>query len=329
MKKPVFLFLMLFCVLIAAFLFSVFCGSATLEAKEIIQGLFYPDTVSQASIIIWQLRIPRIMLGLLVGAGLACCGVVFQAMLRNSLAEPYTLGISSGAALGAAIGILNNLGGIHIAVFSFLGSLATISLVYFIASKKRFSNTALILSGVVLGFLFSSIVLLILALARQEGIHSGIIWLMGDLSCMRPELLKVVSFFIVGGILTLFIFSRDIDIICLGDQKARHLGLDTSSIKRVLFLASSLIAGACVSSSGIIGFVGLIIPHMARWMFGVKHTRLLVAAALMGAIFLIFCDTLARIIIRPLELPVGVITGIFGGFFFLVLLLRAKKWGIA
>lgn len=315
--KKSLLFFGLLAVLAAVILSAVIFGSSQLKWTD-------PQTAT----IIWQLRVPRIILGFLVGAGLACCGVVFQAMLRNSLAEPYTLGITSGAALGATSAILMKLGGVYVTIFSFFGSLITISLVYAIASKRRFSNTALILGGVTLGFLFSSIVLLIFALARHEGIHGAIIWLMGDLSYIRPGLIKTASIFIVCGIAILVILGREIDIICLGDEKARHLGLNVSSIRRILFLTASLITGACVASAGIIGFVGLIIPHIARFTFGINHRRLLIVSAIMGAAFLIFCDMLARTIIRPLELPVGVITGIFGGLFFLGLLLKSKRWEI-
>jgi len=305
----------------------LFLGLLAILGAVIAGAIFYPKIDSQASVIIWQLRIPRIFLAFLVGAGLSCCGVVFQAMLRNSLAEPYTLGVSSGAALGAAMAIMFNFGVFFVTTFSFAGSLATIFLLYLIASRKHFDNNTLILAGVALSLLFSSLVLLLFAIAKKEGVHSAIIWLMGDLSSARPEVIRIVSGFIALGIFILIGLGRDLDIICMGDEKARHLGLNVILTKRIFFIIASLITGAAISAAGIIGFVGLIIPHFARFLFGINHRRLLIASGLMGAAFLILCDTIARTIILPLELPVGVVTGICGGLFFLGLLVKSKKWG--
>lgn len=313
-KKNIFAFFALSTGLLLVILFALFFGSSGISLSG-----------PQAGIILWKLRLPRILLGLLVGAGLSCCGVTFQAILRNSLAEPYTLGITSGAALGAIIAMIMNLGSVPITLFSFTGSLITIFLVYAIASKKCFSNSAIILSGVTLGFLFSSLVLLIFSLAKHEGVRSAAIWLMGDLSYANAGLLKVIAIFVLSGIGILILLAKEIDVICLGEEKARYLGMDVVYVKAALFLTASLITGACVAAAGIIGFVGLIIPHVCRFLFGPNHRRLLMASALTGAIFLIFCDTLARIIVMPLELPVGVITGIFGGIFFMWLLLKSKR----
>jgi len=327
-NKKIALFLILSGIFVCGIAFAVMLGGSRLSITDIFYALMHPKVESQAATIIWQLRIPRVVMGLLVGSGLACCGVVFQAVLRNSLAEPYTLGVANGAALGAITAIILNLTGICIAGFSFLGSLITIFLVYAIASRKRFSNTTLILGGVTLGFLYSSVILLLFALAKKEGVHSAILWLMGDLSYTRPHMIIITASFVLSGVAVLIFFARDLDIICLGDQKARHLGLNVVFIKSILFLVSSVITGVCVSFVGIIGFVGLIIPHICRFLFGVNHRLLLITSAILGAAFLIICDTMARFIARPLELPVGVITGIFGGLFFLGLLLKSKKWEI-
>lgn len=313
--------------LAGAVLFAVMHGSSPLKPAETVHALLHPADGSQAAAIIWQLRLPRIILAFIVGAGLACCGVVFQAILRNGLAEPYTLGVSSGSALGATLGIIMNLGSIYVTIFSFIGSLITISVVYSIASKKRFANPTLILAGIALGLLFSSMILLIFSIARQESVHTAIIWLMGDLSYTKTGLIKATGFFVIAGIMILNVFSRDIDAMCLGDEKARHLGIEVVHIKKILFVTASLITGACVASAGIIGFVGLVIPHICRFIFGVTHRRLLISSAFLGAAFLVFCDMLARTVISPLELPVGVITGIFGGIFFLGLIIKSKKWG--
>jgi iron complex transport system permease protein len=169
---------------------------------------------------------------------------------------------------------------------------------------------------------------LIIALVRQEGISNAVIWLMGDLSSAAPQAIFFTGLFVIIGILALILLGRDVDVICLGEEKAQHAGLNVAPVKKTLFFIASLIAGACVSSSGIIGFVGLIIPHIARFLFGVRHRVLFIAVSFLGAGFLLICDTLARTIVLPMELPVGVITGIFGGIFFLSILLGSKKWEI-
>ena len=322
------LFPLLIILLVFTFLFSLMLGGSKLPFREILTALFYPNQAGTAQTIVWQIRLPRIILAFLVGAGLACCGVVFQGMLRNPLAEPYTLGVSGGAALGATIGIISNLGGYWLALCAFSGALLSITTIYLVASRKRFSIPSLILSGVILSFLFSSVVLLIFALAKAERVHGAILWLMGDLSSAEPGLLKIVALLIPAGIFLIFLFSREINLLTLGEEKASHLGLQVEGVKKILFLLASVITGACVAASGIIGFVGLIVPHFLRRFTGPNHQVLIPAAVIGGAVFLALSDTLARTLIAPLELPVGVITGIFGGLFFLVFLLRAKRWQI-
>jgi iron complex transport system permease protein len=327
-KKHFFTFIFLAILLIFSFFISNLIGGSALSFKKALFYLFHPGTTGIEKDIIWRIRLPRAVLGMLVGAGLASCGAVFQGILRNPLAEPYTLGISGGAALGIAIGVILNIAGAYFPVLAFTGSLISIFLVYALASKKHFSNTTLILGGVILSFLFSSLVFLIFSLIRSEDVHGIIMWLMGDLSSAQVPLIKTISLFIIPGVLFLFIFSRDLNILTLGEEKARHLGVKPEQIKKILFITASFITGACVSASGIIGFVGLIIPHFMRKIVGVNHRLLLPASCLGGAIFLTLCDTLARSIIRPLELPVGVITGIFGGIFFLSFLIRSKHWKV-
>lgn len=326
MKKLLFFILLI--LLILTFIFSLMFGGSKLPFKEIVAAFFHPCQSGIAWTIVWQIRVPRIILGFLVGAGLASCGVVFQGMLRNPLAGPYTLGVSGGAALGATLGIVLGLGGYWLPATAFLGSLFSITMIYLIAFRRRFSIPSLILGGIILSFLFSSLVLLIFSLTRAEKVHGAILWLMGDLSSVEPGILKAVAILIPLGIFLFLLFGREIDLLTLGEEKAAHLGLEAEGIKKMLFLLSSLIIGAAVSASGIIGFVGLIVPHFLRRFTGPKHQLLIPAAALGGAVFLALSDTLARTIIAPLELPVGVITGIFGGLFFLTFLLRTKKWEI-
>ncbi|MDI6703662.1 MAG: iron ABC transporter permease [bacterium] len=321
-------FFILIILLISSFFGCLMFGGGRISIEEVITGLFHPQSEGVASTIIWQIRIPRVILGFLVGAGLAASGCVFQGLLRNPLAEPYTLGVSGGAAFGATIGVILELGSFWLPGCAFLGALLSISLVYLVASIKRFSIPTLVLGGVILSFLFSSMVMFIFAISQSDRIHSCILWLMGDLSVAEPNLIKLILIFILIGVSSILIFSRDLNILTLGEEKATHLGVEVIKVKRLLFIITSFITGGCVSASGIIGFVGLIIPHFMRQLIGPNHVVLIPASVLAGAIFLSLCDCLARTIIAPQELPVGVITGILGGIFFLTFLLRAKRWEI-
>lgn len=326
MRKKYLLFLILGVILLLSFLFSLMYGGSELSFKDTIFAISHPYLDGAAQAILWRLRLPRILLGLFVGAGLACAGAVFQALLRNPLAESYTLGVSGGAAFGATLGIVLTVAPVYLPGFAFLGSFLSILLIYSIACRRRFSNPVLILGGVILNFLFSSLVLLIFAVSKSEEVHTAILWLMGDLSSTHNSLIITVAFLIFPAIGLLLIFTRELNILTLGEEKAQHLGINVESTKKTFFLIASVITGASIASSGIIGFVGLIIPHFMRKFTGSDHRLLLPATAIAGATFLILCDTLARIVIRPMELPVGVVTGIFGGIFFLTFLLKSKHW---
>jgi iron complex transport system permease protein len=288
------------------------------------------DMSDTDKVIIWDVRLPRILAGLAVGAGLAVCGVILQAILRNPLADPYTLGISGGAALGVSVAliikpvshIVARSGELGLPLAAFAGAVAAVLLVFLIAAKQRFSVHGLILSGVILGFVFSGAVFLIFAVAKPTEIQSAMFWLMGNLYLTGYGLLAIIGPFIVIGIIAAVIFARELDIMTLGDEKATHLGVSPAVTRKALFLLTSLITGACVAVSGIIGFVGLMIPHLMRLGVGPQHRLLVIASALGGAIFLVIADTVARTIIAPNELPVGVITGIIGGVFFITLLMK-------
>ncbi|MFA5795064.1 MAG: iron ABC transporter permease [Candidatus Brocadiia bacterium] len=280
--------------------------------------------------IIFDVRLPRILTALLVGAGLAACGCVLQAILRNPLADPYTLGISGGAAVGVTAllaigpvaGLVNALGSFGLPLTAFAGALAAVGLVFLIASKQRFSVHGLILSGVILSFIFSGIVMLIFAVSKPTEIQSAMFWLMGNLANINYTLMLIVGSLILTGIIIAFILAKDMDVMTLGDEKAVHLGVSPQTTRRTLFIITSLITGACVAVSGIIGFVGLMIPHIMRLIVGPSHRMLLINSVLAGALFLAVTDTLARTIMAPNELPVGVITGIIGGVFFISLLMK-------
>jgi len=317
-KKIILLFLLI--ALGVSFVLSLYSGATRTKLSD----LFSPDAQTRA--IIYKIRLPRTLLASMVGASLAVSGTVFQAILSNPLADPYTLGISGGAAFGAALCIILGLGLFWLPISAFLGALLCIVLVYVAAKNKRFSNTGLILAGVMLNFVFSSLVLFLFTVARSGQVHQTIIWLMGDISLADMGVIKRIFLFFVFGWLIIFYLSSDVDILTLGEEKATHLGLAVGKIKALIFVTASLITAVGVSVSGIIGFVGLIIPHFMRRLIGPTHRYLISASLLGGATFLILADTLARTIVAPLELPVGVITGLFGGIFFLAILVKLRDW---
>jgi iron complex transport system permease protein len=324
-RSPLFLFPALLLLLLAAFLVSLLFGGSRLPLPEFMNALLHPASPGMPSAILWRLRFPRIVLGLFTGMGLAASGCIFQGMLRNPLADPYTLGVSGGAALGATVGIVSGLAArqvLFLPLCAFLGTIGSISLVFIVTRRHRFSMHTLILSGVITGFICSSLVLLLFAVVNADRVHSALLWLMGDLSSADERLTALIALLVPGAIAVLLLFSRDLDILTLGDEKAVHLGIDTVRSKTILFITASFITAVCVAATGVIGFVGLMLPHLMRRFTGPGHRILLPAAALAGGIFLILCDTVARSIVAPLELPVGVITGLIGGLFFLMFILK-------
>lgn len=329
MKRKKIFFILLLVFLCSSFIFSLTFGGEKISLQSLFTLLFKPNSEDITSTILWKIRLPRSLLALLVGAGLSTCGCVFQAILRNPLAEPYTLGISGGAALGAVLGEIffsRFFGYYSLPLTSFFTALLSVFLVYSFAHQKNFTNTGLILGGVILSFLFSSIVLLIFALIRPEKIQTIVLWLMGDLSTAPIEIIKIVFFSVVSGCILFYFYAPKLDILTLGEEKATSLGVKPETTKKIFFLLASLVISSCVASAGIIGFVGLIIPHFFRRFIGNEHRILLPATFLGGGIFLLLADTGARTIIYPIELPVGVITGIIGGLFFLIFFLRVKRW---
>lgn len=307
----------------ASVLLGLLTGGTHLPPRDIVDALFNPSSDGIAQTLVWELRLPRIAMAGMVGAALAVCGVVFQAILRNPLAEPYTLGVSGGGALGAVVAILLGISGIPMALICFAGCCLSIGVVLGAASLKGFTNSMLILTGIILSFLFSSLVMFIFAVASSREVHASIMWIMGSLSSPPPGSLSMLCA-AVPVMLGLTLFARDLNLLSLGDEPSSHLGLDAGKAKAVLLLATSLITGVCVAVSGIIAFIGLVIPHAVRGMTGADHRLLLPCAMIAGAGFLILSDALAQVVIRPLELPVGVITGMAGGVFFIVYLLKSR-----
>ncbi len=313
--------------LVAAVVFGLAAGSSGLAPGEVLATLFGEAPSDPARDIVLRIRLPRVLLAALVGGALAASGVVFQALLRNPLADPFILGVSGGAALGgiAALSLGGVLGWGYRAVppAAFAGAVATTGLLFAMAGgRARLSPTHLLLTGVVFNAFASAAIVF---LASTAGLGEGtriFLWLIGSLSAARAELAGWVALFLALGLGCALPLARSLNAMALGDESAAQLGVDVERARRLLLLATSLMVGAAVSVSGLIGFVGLIIPHLLRLLLGADHRLLVPAAVLGGAAFLVGCDTLARISLEGRELPVGAITALAGGPVFLVLLRR-------
>ena len=312
--------------LAGTFLLGLALGAVSIP---IAQGIFGAGLDPTSRTILLDLRLPRVLLAGIVGWSLSLGGVVFQALMRNPLAEPFLLGISSGAALGAVAGIILGVlfwGGIP--MMAFLGALITITLVLAIAQKARIIDpNTLILTGVIINAFFAALIMVALATTAGEKLHSMLFWLYGDLSrCRFQDFLFLVP--VIGGCsAVLYGLGRSFNLIAAGEETASQLGLEVERIKWLSLILVSLMCGVTVAFSGVIGFVGLIVPHLVRMAFGPDHRLLLPASGLFGASFMIGADLLARTVISPSELPVGVITAFLGAPFFLHLLyLRRRQW---
>ena len=275
-------------------------------------------------VILFDLRLPRILLAMMVGAGLATAGCCMQGLFRNPMASPYVVGVSSGSAFGAALALLILPGIFSVPLVAFIFGLGTTFLVYRISWKKgKIPMERLLLTGIAVGFFFSAITSLLMYTAA-ESVHRLVFWTMGGFWSSSWLRLLIASPFIGFGIPAIHFFARDLNIIQLGEESAAHLGVEVELTKKILLVFSSLIVASAVSVSGVIGFVGLVIPHLTRILVGPDHRVLLPTCCLIGGIFLVGCDTLARTVIAPVELPVGIITACFGAPFFIYLLIKGK-----
>jgi iron complex transport system permease protein len=281
-------------------------------------------------IIILNLRLPRIILASLVGAGLSVVGTSFQGIFKNPMADPYILGISSGAALGATLAVVSGietsvLGMSFTAICAFSCAIVTTAVVYNIAKiGNKVPVITLLLSGIAISSFISSIISLIMTF-RRDNIERIVMWTLGGLNAANWDQVKLVFPAVVITTLVLYMFSRDLNIMLLGEESAKNLGVEVEKVKKIILVLCTLMVAAVVSVSGIIGFAGLIIPHAVRMLFGADNRIVIPFSALGGAIFLIICDTIARSLVPPVEIPLGIVTSIFGVPFFIYLLYRSKK----
>jgi iron complex transport system permease protein len=278
--------------------------------------------------IFWQMRVPRVLLAFLAGSALSLAGMAFQALFRNPLATPYTLGVSSGAAFGAAVTIwlgVPLLGGVTPALASFAGAGLSVLLVWGLSRARRgMSTAAMLLAGVAVSFFFSSLILFVQFLADFAGSLRVLHWLMGRIEAVGyGGVLTLLPFSLVGSLVVLS-RHRELDLFSAGEELAAARGVEVARTRGLLFLAVSLMVGGVVSACGPIGFVGMMVPHVCRLLLGPSHRLLGVASLAGGGAFLVFCDTLARTVIATAEIPVGVVTSLLGGPFFVWLLVRER-----
>jgi iron complex transport system permease protein len=312
---------------IVASLFGLLTGPSALAPGDVLSALLDPAASGAAGDIVLRIRLPRVLLALLVGASLATSGVVFQALLHNPLADPYVLGISGGAALAGiamlSLGAAFGFGAAAVPPAAFAGSaLATLALYAVAGAGGRVSPTSLLLTGVVFNSFASAAIVF---LASVAGLAEGariFLWLIGNLGAAAFGSAWLVALFLGVGFTVALALARSLNLLALGDETAEHLGVATELHKRWLLAATALMVGAAVSVAGLVGFVGLIIPHLLRIAIGADHRLLVPSAALAGGAFLVVCDTVARTVLGGRELPVGAITAIVGGPLFLWLLRR-------
>ncbi|MED4454276.1 iron ABC transporter permease [Metabacillus fastidiosus] len=280
--------------------------------------------------IIWDIRLARVLLGAVVGAGLSVVGVVIQALVRNSLADPYILGISSGSSVAATLVILfgafSFFGQYALSLGAFLGAALSMILVYMLAQAGgRIQTTRLLLAGVAVSFIMSAVTNFIVTMAPKEsGIREAMFWMMGSLAGAKWEYLTIPAVVIMLGSGYLFLYSRSLNALLMGEETAATLGINIDSFRKILVIITSLITGTVVAVSGSIGFIGLVVPHLARLLVGSDHKRVLPVSILIGMILVIWSDVFARLVLAPQELPIGVVTAICGGPFFIWLLRRSS-----
>lgn len=300
-------------------------GGVHVPLSDVWAGLMRADRHSEATIIIREIRLPRVILAALVGAALAVSGAVLQALLRNPLADPYVLGISSGAALGAIVALWVG-GRLAMAspLMAFCGAMATIAWVYLLGRRGgRLASYTLLLAGVITASFLSAVILFILTLLSTRDVRGMAFWLMGDLSVVTDAQLRVLAPIVALSIVATYFLAKDLNVLLLGEEEAAHLGVAVTRVETATFLLASLLTGMAVSVSGAIGYLGLLVPHLGRMLVGNDHRTLLPTAALGGAMVLVISDTLARTIVAPAELPVGAVTAVAGAPVFIYLLRRS------
>ncbi len=324
-------------VVILVFAVVVIVGAPMIGMKSLsLHSMLHPAERSRDADIFWKIRVPRVFVAFLAGAALAISGMAFQAIFRNPLATPFTLGVASGASLGAAVyvrlGLAISVFGISgVSAFAFGGAILSILLVYGLTRiKSGFSIGTMLLAGVALNFFFSSAILFTQYMSDYTDTNRILRWTMGGLEIMGYEAVLNMAPFVISGAAIILFLTHELNLLMTGEELAISRGANVGKIKNVLFFATSLMVGGVVAMCGPIGFVGMMVPHICRLLIGADHRYLTPATLLFGGAFLTLCDMLARTLIAPAEMPVGIITALLGGPFFLWLLLgrSSSKMGM-
>lgn len=281
----------------------------------------FPSLMQSANRPVLYLRLLRVLVAAVAGSGLAVSGIVLQAILRNPLAEPYLLGTSSGAGFGAVVAVVLGAGGLYLPPAAFAGAVLSVMLVYAIARQgEKIPVQSLILSGVIVSVALSAIIVFAVSVSADGALHGLMWWLWGSLEVYDIRLFSAVALAVVAGIFAVFCFSQDMNAMSIGEEHASHLGIRTEQVKKALFFITSFMSASIVCVSGIIGFVGLIVPHIMRLVVGPDHRVLIPCTCLAASAFMIVCDMLGRTLLAPLEIPIGVITAVVGAPIFVILL---------
>lgn len=313
---------------------SILLAASTGAGAVALRDVFGAGADPMAAKIFWQVRLPRVLLAAVLGGALSVAGIVFQALLRNPLADPYVLGVSAGASVGGTAALLLGLGGsagllagLGAPAFAFLGALAALVLVERLATiDGHLAVPTLLLVGVIVNATAGAAILFLQSVASLEELHAVVYFLMGQVPSLGLGRVSLLAGGVLAASALLLVFARDYNALSLGEETALQLGVEVERVKRRTFLAGSLLTALAVSTAGMIGFVGLIVPHALRLLVGPDHRRLLPAGLLAGGTLLVLADLGARLVARPTELPVGVLTALLGGPFFLYLL-RARRRG--
>ncbi|MHC1571118.1 MAG: FecCD family ABC transporter permease [Methermicoccaceae archaeon] len=325
----------LLALVLASIMTTAAIGSVPIPAGTVLDivlhslGLGGGGWSQSTEVIVMSVRLPRVVLGGLVGAALGVAGAMMQGLFKNPMADPYIIGISSGASVGAAAAIVFGfaavLGVMAVPAAAFTSATATTFLVYHIArTGKRVPVETLLLSGIAVAYFLGALTSLIIY-TSQEGIHQVVFWLMGGLWARSWVHVEILAPMVIVGVGLTMVYARDLNVMLQGEETAQHLGLDVESLKKKLLVLSALLTAGAVSVSGIIGFVGLVVPHIVRILVGPDHRILIPVSGLSGAVLLMWCDALARSIMPPFEIPVGIITAMLGAPFFIYLLRRRKR----
>jgi iron complex transport system permease protein len=320
--------ILLLVVLLIAFSLGLSMGPTQSGIRSAFSALF--TTAESDSIlysIVWRIRFPRVLLAAIVGATLSLGGLVFQALLRNPLAEPFILGISGGSAIGAIIGILLGLSRFPgICFTSFLGSLGTLALILVMSTGKSIlRKDALLLSGVMVNAFCSAIIMFLVSITQDARLHNIIFWLMGDLSAADLPQVVILGSILIPCFIMVFMFSHAMNLLMMGKDMARTMGINIKAVTLALLIVTSFMVSATVSFSGLVGFVGLVIPHLLRLILGPDHRSLVPACLFGGAAYLVLCDLLARTLPQQGEMPAGVVTALIGAPLFIILLKKSRK----